>query len=82
MKQSKVHLVQSSHATTGREQDLMSPLPSVGWNRLDHGSSAVRGDIKNRTWDTVWQPGVLLLPPQERAVTHRGSEEFLGEGYY
>lgn len=72
MKQSKLRLVQSSHPATSREWDLMSLLPRVGWSRLDHGSSALLGDIKDRTWGTVWQPGVLLLPLPGTDCDHQG----------
>lgn len=36
-------------------------VPSPPWG-LDHGSSAVLGDIRDRMWGTVQKPGVLLLP--------------------
>lgn len=70
MKQSKLPLVQSSSHWQGVG-------PEQGWSRLDHGSSAVLWDIRDRTWDTVWQPWVLLLPLREQAVTVKGNEEFL-----
>lgn len=54
----------------------MSPLPSVGWSRLDHGSSAELGDIRDRTWGAPAAPARNGLSPSGEM------KNFSVEGYY